>query len=658
MASGIYGIGVSALNAAQVGLQTTGHNIANANTPGYTRQEVILATRQPQFTGAGYLGQGADVSTVRRVYSQFLTGQVLTEQSQAAMLGTYHTQIQQIDNVIADPNAGISPAIQDFFTAVNNVSTSPESTPARQTMLNSANALAARFQSLSQRLTDTNNSVSSQIANSISLVNSYSQQIAALNYNIMNLQSGSKQPPNDLLDQRDQLISQLNTEIKVSVMKQSDGAYNVFIGNGQSLVVGATAFTMAIAQSPADPSKQDIVYNNLDGSKTTMQQSSLQGGNLGGFLAFRDTTLANSQNALGRVAMGMAGTMNQQHQLGQDLNGALGGNFFVQPVPAVYANTANAGVAAVTATINNSADYAALTGSDYRLKFDGGTSYTLTRLSDNTQTVFAAGLPATPVGGLTLTSSGGEVAGDSFIIRPTANGARDIAVAVTDTAKIAAGMPIRSNASFGNKGTGKIASGTVDTPAPPLAPATPDPAHPLTDVNLKNPVTITFTSATTFDVLDTVTSATLAAQTYTAGGNISFNGWTTQISGVPATGDTFTVGSNANATADGRNALLLAGLQTKNTLGAPAGGTPTATFQGAYAQWVSDVGNKTRELQVTSTAQTAMAAQSVATQQSFSGVNLDEEAANLMRYQRAYQAAGKAMQIANTLFDTILGLGR
>lgn len=652
--SGVMGISVSALGAAQVGLQTTGHNIANANTPGYSRQEVQLGTRNPQYTGAGYLGQGVEVNTVKRAYSEFLNAQVLSEQSQAAMLGTYHTQIQQIDNVIADANAGISPAIQDFFGAVNNVSATPESQPARQALLNSAGSLAARFRSLSQRFTDVNTAVSSQIANSIAQVNSYAQQIAALNQNIVMQTAASGQPPNDLLDQRDQLVAKLNTEVKATVVRQNDGAYNVFVGNGQSLVVGSTGFTLALAQSPTDPSKQDVVYNNMNGTQSTLQQSSLQGGNLGGFLAFRDITLAQSQNALGRVAMGIAGMMNQQHQLGQDLNGELGGDFFVPPSPAVYSNTQNKGEGVVTASVVAPADYAALTGSDYKLRFDGGSSYTLIRLSDNKQTVFPSGLPETPVDGLSLSTTAGAIPGDTYLIRPTVNGARDIAVGVADPAKIAAALPIRASAALSNKGEAKISSGTVNP-----SPTNPDPAHPTTDVNLKNPVTIRFGSANTFDVFDAKTGTGLATGVpYRDGGDISFSGWTAQITGIPAAGDEFMVGANTNATADGRNALIMAELQTRNTLGAPEGGLPTTTFQGAYAQWVSDVGNKTRELQVTSTAQASMAEQSVATQQSYAGVNLDEEAANLMRYQRAYQAAGKAMQISNTLFDTVLELGR
>lgn len=651
--SGIMGISVGALNAAQVGLQTTGHNIANANTPGYSKQEVEMKTRHAQYTGAGYLGQGVNVDTVKRAYSEFLNGQVLSEQTQAAMLSTYHAQIKQIDNVIADPNAGISPAIQEFFSAMHNVSASPESQPARQALLNTAGALAARFQSLGQRFTDVNNSVSSQISHSVGQINSYSQQIAALNKNIVMQQAASGQPPNDLLDQRDQLVAKLNTEIKTSVVRQGDGSYNIFIGNGQALVVGANTFKLEIAQSPSDPSKQDIVYNNLDRTKTTLQQSSLQGGNLGGFLAFRDTTLANAQNALGRVAMGIAGVVNHQHNMGQDLNGELGGDFFVEPQPAVYSNTTNKGSSVVSGAITTPADYAALTGSDYTLRFDGGSRYTLIRLSDRKETIFPDGLPSTPVDGLTLTATEGAVPGDTYLIRPTVNGARDIAAGVIDPSKIAAASPVRGDSALNNLGSGKMAAVTVNEPP------VPDPAHPGTDQRLKNPVTITFTSATTFDVFDEKTGANIAAGVpYEEGKDISFNGWTTQIGGAPMAGDKFTVEPNTNATADGNNAVVMATLQTKNTMAAPDGGEPTATFQGAYAQWVSDVGNKTRELQVTSTAQTSMAEQTVASQQALSGVNLDEEAANLMRYQRAYQAAGKAMQISNTLFDTVLEIGR
>ena len=388
-------------------------------------------------------------------------------------------------------------------------------------------------------------------------------------------------------------------------------------------------------QSLSDPSKLEVAYGS-GASVIRVQQSSFQGGNLEGLLAFRSESLDVAQNALGRVALVLADTFNQQHKLGQDLNGALGGNFFTQAVPLVNSNTTNTGTATISASVASSL---ALTGSDYSLRFDGGTAYTLTRLSDNSVTAFAT-LPQT-VDGLTIATTAGALAGDSYLIRPTVNGARDITVVISDTAKIAAAAPIRTNASLANIGSGRISAGTVNAVFP-------------VNVNLQQPVSIVFDSPpTTFTVTGTgIPGSPVAGVAYTEGAPITYNGFTLQITGAPVAGDTFTVTGNTNGTADNRNVLLLANLQTKNTV---AGGT--ASYQGAYAQLVSQVGNKTRELELTSLAQTSMVNQIVQSQQSVSGVNLDEEAANLLRYQRAYQAAGRVIQVANTLFDTLLSLG-
>jgi flagellar hook-associated protein 1 FlgK len=636
MGIGIFGSGVSALNAAQIGLSTTEHNIANANTPGFNRQEVVLGARLPQATGAGFIGQGVEVSTVKRIYNEFLSNQVMQGQTQASQLETYYQQIGQINNMLADSDAGLSPAMQDLFSAVNNVASSPDSQASRQAMLGSAQFLVSRFQSLNQRLSDINSSINGQISSSVTTINSYAQQIATMNKNIVLAQGAfTGQMPNDLLDQRDQLISQLNMEIKATVVKQGDGSINVFIGSGQSLVVGEQTIALQAVQSLSDPSRFEVAYGS-GASVVRAQQNSMQGGVLGGLIAFRSESLDVAQNALGRVALVLADTFNQQHKLGQDLNGSLGGNFFTQPVPLVNANTANTGTATISASVASSS---ALTGSDYSLRFNGGTAYTLTRLSDNTVTAFAT-LPQT-VDGLTIATTAGAIAGDSYVIRPTVNGARDIAVAISDPSRIAAAAPIRTNASLANIGSGRISEGTVNAVFP-------------VNANLQQPVSIVFDSPpTTYTVTGTgVPGSPVAGVAYTVGTAITYNGWTMQITGAPAAGDTFTVASNTNATADNRNALLLANLQTKNTI---AGGT--VSYQGAYAQLVSQVGNKTRELGMSGLAQTSMVNQIIQTQQSVSGVNLDEEAANLMRYQRAYQAAGKVIQVANTLFDTLLSLG-
>ncbi len=637
--SNLFTSALSGMNAAQTGLAIAQHNIANASTPGFSRQEVLVDARAGQQTGAGFIGQGVDVTGVRRIYDQFLSTQVMQEQTQASYLSTYHTAMKQIDNLVADPTAGASPAMQEFFSAMNGVANNPESVPARQTLLGSAQFVVNRFQAIDQRLTDIANGLTGQITSTVNAINTFAQQIATLNGNIKRATASSQngQLPNDLLDQRDQLINQLNREINVSVQTQPDGTSSVFIGKGQALVIDERAMSLRPVQSTSDPSKVDIAYQ-VGLNIMPLQQSSLQAGNLGAYLAFRDQSLEPARNSLGRVALGLAISVNQQSTLGQDLNGFPGGSLFNVAAPAISKGVGNTGTATISAVVT---DVSALTTSDYQLRFDGS-NYSVVRLSDNTVTNLGATLTPSPtVDSFTVTLAAGVMAaGDSFLIRPTANAARDIALAINDPAKIAAAAPIRADAALTNTGTGQISSGTVNAP-PPI------------DVNLQQAVRIVFNNPpTTFSVTGNGTGNP-ASVAYTVGGNISYNGWTVQITGTPQAGDVFDVTANTNATGDNRNALLMAGLQVKNLM---ANGT--TSFQGAYGQLVGEIGAKTHELNVTSQAQNNMVDQTVASQQAVSGVNLDEEAANLLRYQRAYQAAAKAMQIANTMFDALLSLGR
>lgn len=712
MGTNIFSASLSGMNAAQFGLSTTEHNIANASTPGYNRQVVELSTLAAQSTGSGFLGQGVSVAGIKRIYDQFITTQVRQEQAQATYLSTYHSSLSQIDNMLADPLAGASPAMQQFFDAMNAVANSPESVPARQTLLNSAQFAASRFQAIEQRLSEISEGLNGQISNTVTTINSYAQQIAALNGNIKRATANESagRLPNDLLDQRDQLVNLLNKEVRATVQVQSNGTLAVFIGNGQALVVDEEPMALGTVQSAADPSKLDVVYR-YRGNVVPIPSSNLQGGNLGAFLAFRDQSLEPARNELGRVALGLAMSLNQQNQMGVDLNGAAGGALFTAATPRVSQGAHNQGAAGISAAAIT--DVGKLTTSDYQLRFDGAT-YSMLRLSDNAVTNFG-GVPGTfAVDGFEITLSAGAVAGDTFLIRPTANGARDIAVAINDPARIAAATPVRANASLDNIGTGRIAAAVVSSGLPlnpnlqnPVTltfndPATSysltfsnasiagdvvDPIDPLVTgptsvVTLASTANLTvgdpivgggfppgttvgsITNGTTFVAQMPVGGATnppapasnqtlqIGSYAYTPGADISFNGWTTQISGAPAAGDTFTVTANTNATGDNSNALKLAALQTKNIL---ANGS--ASFQGMYGQLVAQVGSKTNELSVTSQAQTNMLNATIAQQQSVSGVNLDEEAANLIRYQRAYQAAAKAMQIANTMFDTLLAIG-
>jgi flagellar hook-associated protein 1 FlgK len=632
MSDSIYSLGVSGLNAAQAGLVTTGHNITNASTPGYHRQAIQQSALLPLRTGSGFFGQGVQVDTVVRAYSQFLESSLSQAQAQASYYTAYHTQMTQIDNVVADSNAGLSPALQAFFSAAQAVAVNPPDMAARQSMLSAGSTLAARFNSLAGRFDELQASVNSQLTSAVTSANSLAVQIAALNNSILNTQKNANQPPNDLLDQRDALVAQLNQLVGGSVVRQSDGTINVSIGNGQNLVVGSQSMTLAAVTSPEDPQRVEIAYGS-GGNAIMFGPSTFQAGSIGGLLAFRVNDLDSAQNALGRVAAGLTQTLNDQHRLGQDLNGAAGANFFAPLSPVVLGNLNNAGTAVVAASIS---DVSALATSDYRLSYNGA-NYAVTRVSDNTTTTYAS-MPQT-VDGVTISiASGTLVSGDSFLIEPTRNAARNMAMSLRDPAMIAAAAPVRTAAASANTGSAAISAGVVNAPPPPNA-------------NLLQPVSITFTAAGTFDVTGLGTTNPTGVA-YTPGAAITYNGWTVEITGTPAAGDVFTIVPNSGGVADGRNALLLTGLQTQNTL---SGGN--ANFQGAYSQMVSQVGNKTQQVDAMRQTQSTLVSDASVAQQSLSGVNLDEEAANLLRYQQAYQAAGKMMQIAETLFRAVLELG-
>ncbi len=644
----IFQIGVSGLNAAQAGLLVTSHNITNASRDGYHKQEAVTTTQVPLQTGSGLFGQGVLVETVRRAYSQFLDNSLLQAETQASYLDTYHAQISQINNMLADPTAGLSPTLQAFFSGVQDVASNPSSVPSRQQLLSLTQGLVARFQSFDGRLSDLRTAVNRQLSDVTGEINTLAGEIASLNDQIVRMQADPSKPPNDLLDQRDALLSELNKLVRVSTIGLSDGSINVFIGNGQSLILGNQAFELDAGPSAENPQDYGIFY--LAGSnRIPMSSSSLQGGTLGALFDFRGQTLDSAQNQLGLVATVLAQTFNDQHELGMDLEGNLGDAFFEVPQASAVANQSNTGSAVLAAT---NTDVGALTGSDYRVQFAGG-AWTVTRLSDNVQSTFAT-LPQVVDGVQISIASGAVAAGDSFLVQPTRNGARDIAGSIIDTSKIAAAAPVRTAADIDNIGKAAISPGVVvDTGNAAFA----------TAGALSPPILIRFTSPTAYSIYDNTNPASptliqagiaydaLAQNEVFPTSTALDYGYRVSLTGAAAAGDAFTVGYNTSGVADNRNALLLAGLQTANTV---ANGT--ANYQSAYTQLVSQVGNRTRQIQVQSQAQDALVTQARAAQQSLSGVNLDEEAANLIRFQQAYQASGKVLQIANSLFASILEL--
>ncbi len=668
MGTGLFGIGVSGIKAAQMGLLATEHNIVNADTAGYSRQAIVQATNISVNTGDGSIGQGVRVVTIKRMYDDFLTGSVNTAQTNYSQMEALHTQLAQIDNLLADPEAGLTPALQSFFSGVQQTAADPSSLPARQSMVSSAETLVTRFQMLDSRLEELSAQVDNRITNAVTMINSYATEIASLNEKIVLSQGAYGQPPNDLMDQRDQLVSELNKLVKVNATVNSDGSYNVFIGSGQQLVVGSRAMQLTAQPSSADLTRVAVGLQTAGGAQE-LPESLVTGGELGGLLQFRNDSLEKVRTELGTIATSLALTFNAQHALGQDLmgniaadGGSLQADFFSITDPRVLPNSRNTGSAVVTASFLApeapvGPDYdgtftTSFNPSNYQLTFSAGGNYAITRLSDNqvVATGSGTGTVTLPDDGLSIdiTTVGAE--GDRFTIKPFSDVIEGMQVnerISADPRLIAAAAPTRVTEGLTNSGSLTFGQGIVGV------------GYSAASL----PQTLT-ASATTLDGATAAWTATYADGSSVSGSgsipldsagqkltNIEISGMSFSLAGSSAVGDTFTLERNTGAVQDGRNALLFANLQTSNTM---SGGT--ASYQSTYSKIVADNGIQTREAEVRMDAQASVLDQAQAARDSLSGVNLDEEAANLIKYQQAYQAAAKVLSVGNTLFETLLSI--
>jgi flagellar hook-associated protein 1 FlgK len=655
MASNILSIGQSALFAAQQQLATTSHNISNAGVAGYTRQIVQQASAGSQNQGNGFIGTGTKVNDVTRVYDGFLTKQILTAQTAASAYNAYADQIGAIDDVIADPDAGLSNALASFFKSLQDLTANPDADASRQGVLSGTQILAARFQSLAATLNESRASVTSQITSNVDAINSYATQIAKVNSSITAAIGATGNTPNDLLDQRDQLVASLNKIVKVTALPNNNGSIDVQIGNGQPLVMNDQTSKIVTVTSADDPSRLSLGLQSY-GKIINLPDSTVTGGALGGLLEYRTETLDAVQNTMGQIATVIASSMNAQNRLGLDQNGNPGGDIFSVSPPKIIGRTGNAPGSGMTASVT---DASKLTTSDYKMQYDG-TNYTVTRLSDGAQTVIpAASYPTTPppeVDGITFpkpTMNAGEV----FTIKPTVDAAASLTSALTSTTGIAAAGPIATSINTANTGNGTISAGSVDKsflgsavtlPLKATFSAATPPALPgtfvLTDGASPTPNVVT-TGVTINGVA--VTGSPIP---YTAGATVTYGGISFVMGGAPAGGDTFSIAANTGADKDSRNMQLMASLQTKNTIG-------STSFQGAYSSLVSLVGNKTNEVQTLGAAEESRVDSVTDAQQSESGVNEDEELANMIKYQTAYQAGAKIIQAASDMLNILFTLG-
>lgn len=620
---------LSAMNAFQRVLDLTGNNIANANTPGYNRQEAILSTRVGEGQGNAYIGSGVQAANIRRVYDDLLGQQLQTATTGQARFDTLSTLAGRLDVLLADPSTGLNAGLQAFFGAVQDVANDPASIPARQALLGEANGLAQRFRALDQRLEETESELNQRIGQSVDDINRLASSIAEVNDRIALARGRSGRPPNDLLDERDKLVRELSAQVDVSTAEQDDGALNIFIGTGQTLVIGTQTQELAVQGSPFDPTRPEVVYRGSSGA--TALNSGLSGGTLGGLLEFRGRMLDPTRQAIGQTATAVAQRFNQQQAAGMDLRGALGAEFFALSEPQVLTSADNSGTGTAAVSVT---DLGAFTGQDYLLSFDGA-DYSLAR-ADSSEVVplTGSGTIADPfvAEGLSFSVGGAPNAGDELLIRPARAAAGTFDVAVTDPQAIALALPTRVGASLNNLGSATANGVRVTDPG--------DPA-------LLTTSTIEFQDANTYSINGAGTFA------YVDGQPITINGSEVTISGVAQAGDQFTLEANFGASGDNGNGLLLADVQSVGLLD---GGT--ISINQNYGQLVSGVGSATRQLQANLDAQNVVLGNVEGELQSQSGVNLDEEAANLIRFQQAYQAAAQVVSVTRTLFDTLLAATR
>ncbi len=659
MAGDLLGIGVSALLANQRVLNTIGHNIANVNTDGYTRQRVDLATRTPTPAANGFIGNGVNAIGVDRIYNQFVVDQVRRNVTAESELAAFSDLTRQIDDLLGDAEVGLSPSLQSFFNSLEELANDPASVPARQVVLSEAESLANRFEYMDSRLNDVQAQVNGQMRSAVAEINTIADAIAQLNQDIQLAEGiAGGQPANDLRDQRDLLVKELAEHTSVNVVEQENGAYNVFIGSGQSLVVGNQSFQLQTRTNALDPSTLDVWLGNATGGGQVNVTANLSGGAIGGLLGIQDEVLTPARNSLGRLAVSMSIAMNDQHQLGMDLNGSLGGLFFSDLTAQQALAGSNNDAATDYVLTSTVTDVGRLSTSDYRIDYNAGT-YSVRRLSDDA-VVATSGSPnidLTATEGFAITGVGTSISdGDSFLLRPTNSAAREFGVALDSVDQIAAASPVRvgeaTTATGGALNTGTGVIGAVEIVDASNAAFTTAPGA------LTPPLIVSFTGPSSYEIINADTSAVLDTGTYdpavgedlfpSSGSALDF-GYRARITGNPAAGDQFVIEYNSGGTGDNRNALQLSGLRDELIME-----NGTASFQNSYAQFVAEVGTRSRQTDINLQAAQTLRQQAESAHQSISGVNLDEEAANLIKFQQAYQASAQVISVTSGLFQSLL----
>lgn len=651
MGSNILALSTRAMLANTALLQTVSHNISNANTAGYSRQTVELATEGGQFTGAGFFGRGVRVQDVTRSSDQFLARQANANLAASSADQTRLGKLQQLEKIFATGEEGIGYTASQMLNSFVDVANQPQDLSARQVALARAQDLASRMQSAGTQLVDMQAGVLADMRATVAQINDLAVQIADVNQKIA-ITQGSGHAPNDLMDTRDELIKQLNTKIQVSTVESDDGSVSVFMGGGQRLVLGNQSEELLVEVDDFDATYGRLAVKTPAGS-VRLDDAAFTGGSLKGLLQTQDEDIPAAKNQLGQMAAALSWRVNQQQSFGLDLGSpaSAGVNIFSvgapQVLPSRY-NTSSLATPPVTLTVTDGRE---LQASDYQMEDDPNNSgaYRITRLSDNT--VFDNVTNGTQIDGLTVNITGATGAGDQFLLRPVGNAAIAMTRVLDRPTGIAAASPVTGTVTTGNKGTATIGSLSVL-------------AQPSTTYN---DVQIQFTDNLGNYTLTDSTAGVSISGTWQAGSPISYNGWELKLNGVPAANDQMQVSTTRYPGSNNGNALTMLSIRDEDIVGRqrtvndpsdPSDDVvnPGASITTAYSQLIGNVGVTVQSAMTSADISGKLSADSETLLQNKTGVNLDEEAAKMIQYQQNYQAAAKVLQVAQSVFSTLMGI--
>lgn len=646
-------VGARALLTNQIALQTTGNNIANVSTPGYSRQSAHLVTVPGQYSPQGYIGKGVAVETILRNHSELLTRQAALAGSAQAGDKVRSERLNQMQEIYSGGKDGLGTAISDMLGSLSDVLNSPTDMTARTVTLTRMAETAGRFRTAAERLSDIEYTVNEQLKNNVVKINNIAQSIAAVNGEIAAAQ-GNGQSPNDLLDQRDQLIRELNQYIQTSQIPADDGTVGVFVAGSQPLVMATTATELSLQVAKEFPgSGQMALYIQRQGTQVELNEQMLGGGEMQGLLRFANQDMAEGRNLLGRLAQGMAMTMNEQHKLGRTLDGEFGKDLFAVPtsVPGYSSGAATGNV-----TFTDPTQFAA---SDYEIRFTTPSAGVVVRLTDGTTTSFTSLTDPSlnNIDGLEFNLTAAGIAGERMLFKPFASTAQTIEAKIYAPKDLAAANPI--NAAMGTSNSGSLQlEGLKATGIPALTLPT-----------IGTPVTLSFNATGGFSVANGGTPMDISTDpptpitptslgpppvyAYTSGQAINIDGWQITLKGTPNDGDTVTIGNvldpqygDAYKRNAGNGGALMALRDVKMF--------DDATLQDGWANAIAQVGTRTQSAQYATNMSTTIANNLERDRLAVSGVNLDEEAAKLIQYQQAYQASAKMLQVAQSIFDNLM----